>query len=140
MDEISNYMAALGLFSQLPFYIINDLVSQILQNYLLNHIYQNALVIVYLSRIAVRIINLRFWILKVTHIDRMKICAVMLFFSYALIAGLLLYYSDLNNIGKIRPNKHILTLVLSTSLWLSGVGAALSESTIVGYLKCFHPD
>jgi hypothetical protein len=26
------------------------------------------------------------------------------------------------------------------SLWLSGVGAALSESTIVGYLKCFHPD
>lgn len=70
----------------------------------------------------------------------MKICAVMLFFSYALIAGLLVYYQDLNNIENVRPNKGILTLVLSTSLWLSGVGAALSESTIVGYLKCFHPD
>ena len=78
--------------------------------------------------------------MKMTHIDRMKVCAVMLFFSYALIAGLLVYYSDLNNIESTKPNKGILIMVLSLSLWLSGVGAALSESTIVGYLKCFHPD
>lgn len=96
--------------------------------------------VVYLSRIAIRIINCKYWIQEVTHIDRIKICSVMLFLAYGLIAGVLAYYSDLNNNIDLKPNMAILKLVLFLSLWLSGVGAALSESTIVGYLRCFHPD
>jgi hypothetical protein len=100
MNEISNYMAALGLFSQLPFYILNDFVSQILQNYMICHIYQHALVVTYLCRIGVRIVNLRFWLMEVTHIDRMKLSAAMIFTSYVLVAVVIAFHPDLNNLVK----------------------------------------
>ena len=55
-------------------------------------------------------------------------------------------FDDLNNNGddgdddESQDNNSELIVLTLSSLWLSGVGAALSESTIVGYLKCFHPD
>ena len=73
----------------------------------------------------------------------------MLMISYALLVILFAIFDDLNNNGggnseddddDDEDERAILIFITLSSLWLSGVGAALSESTIVGYLKCFHPD
>lgn len=70
----------------------------------------------------------------------------MLMLSYAFLVICFATFDDLNNNGDDSDDDDSddgnLTLIVLTlsALWLSGVGAALSESTIVGYLKCFHPD
>ena len=145
-DEISNYMVALGLFSQVPFYIIGEVAAQIYSNFTINDILQKFLVFVYFCRLFVRLLNMKFWLRSITHQSRMQICAVMLMLSYALLVICLATFDDLNNNGDdgddddSQDNNFTLIVLTLSSLWLSGVGAALSESTIVGYIKCFHPD
>ena len=70
-DEISNYMVALGLFSQVPFYIIGEVAAQIYSNFTINDILQKFLVFVYFSRLIVRLMNMKYWLRNITHQSRM---------------------------------------------------------------------
>ena len=145
-------MISLGLFSQLSFFIVSGICSQIDTNYQINTFYYLFLVYIYAMRVVIRIINM-FFMKMLTHIDRIKICALLMFLSYFLTATAFVMF-DLNNDPGQNPvdengqevEQHgvvyIFFIVLITHLALlcSALSSALAESTIVGYLKCFHPD
>ena len=124
-------MWSLGLFGQLCFTIIQEMCGQVQINYGTNDEYQWFLAFVQLVRVACRLANMA--VLKhVSHEERMKLCSILIFASYGIFAFLFVSF-DLNT-GESK-----VVLVLSAlSLLFSAVAAALSESTIVGYLgKCF---
>tara|TARA_B110000285_G_C14928761_1_gene516336 strand:+ start:99 stop:536 length:438 start_codon:yes stop_codon:yes gene_type:complete len=84
--EIGNMTLILGIMSYIGINIQNNIIEQVAVNQGINEEFFTGYAILYLFKIATRLINMRLLMRTVTHKNRVKTAAIMIFVSNIILA------------------------------------------------------